>query len=58
MPALPLDNNIFPTGKNEVVVGLNLPFEKLTPGKYKLVIEAAETSSNQSVTVQTDLQFL
>jgi len=58
MPPIPLDQNIFATGKSEIVVGLILPLEKPTPGKYKLVIETAETTSNQTVTVQTDIQFL
>jgi hypothetical protein len=31
--------------------------EGQAPGKYKLVVETLETTSNQSVTVQTDLRF-
>ena len=58
LPPIPLDQNVFATGKSEIVVGLILPLEKTIPGKYKLVIETAETTSNQAVTVQTDVQFL
>ncbi len=58
LPPIPLDRNVFPTGKSEATIGLILPFDKVTPGKYKLVIETSEATSNQSVTVQTDLQFL
>jgi VWFA-related protein len=56
--AVPLDQTVFQTGKAEVIVGLNLPFEKAPAGKYKLVIETSEVSSKQSVTVETDVQFL
>jgi VWFA-related protein len=56
-PPIPLDQYIVPAGRTEVIVAMNLPFEKVAPGKYKLVIEAADTASNQSVMVQTDLQL-
>jgi hypothetical protein len=57
LPSTPLNQNVFPTGKTEAMVGIPLLFDKATPGKYRLVIVTSETTSNQSVTVQTDLQF-
>jgi hypothetical protein len=57
LPSTPMNQNVFPTGKTEAMVGIPLLFDKATPGKYRLVIVASETTSNQSVTVQTDLQF-
>ncbi len=57
LPPFPLDQNMFPTGATEAIVGMTLPFEKVVPQKYTLVIETVETASNRSVTVQTDLQF-
>jgi hypothetical protein len=56
-PPIPLDQYIVPAGRTEVIVAMNLPFEKVAPGKYKLVIEATDTASNQSVMVQTDLEL-
>ncbi len=57
LPPFPLDQNFFPTGKGEGVVGLNLPFDKVAAGKYRLVIETREAASARSVTVETDLIF-
>jgi VWFA-related protein len=57
-PSVPLDQTVFQTGKTEAIIGLNLPFEQAPAGKYKLVIETSEVNSKQSVTVETDLQFL
>jgi hypothetical protein len=57
LPPIPLAGHLFPTGKGEASIALNLPFEKVPPGKYKLMIETSEPTSHQSVTLQTDLQF-
>jgi hypothetical protein len=56
-PPFPLDQSISLTSKTEVSIGIRLPFDRVAPGKYKLVIETFETTSNQSVTVQIDLRF-
>jgi VWFA-related protein len=57
LPPFPLDQNLFSTGKSEIIVGLNLPFDKAAAGRYKLVIDTREAASNRSVTLETDLTF-
>ncbi len=54
---IPLDENLFATGKTEGVVGLKLPFQNVAAGKYKLVIAASEGISKRTVTLETDLVF-
>ena len=54
---IPLDENLFQTGKTEGVVGLKLPFPNVAAGKYKLVIAASEGVSKRTVTMETDLVF-
>jgi hypothetical protein len=56
-PPFPLDQSVSVASKTEVSIGVKLPFDRVAPGKYKMVIETLEATSNQSVTVQTDLQF-
>jgi hypothetical protein len=55
--AIPLDADTMFRMGNEAVVGLRLPFAGVRPGKYKLVIEIAETGASQSLTAQSDLEF-
>jgi hypothetical protein len=57
LPSTPLNQNLFPTGKSEAMIGIPLLFDRATPGKYRPVVIASETTFNQSVTAQTDLQF-
>lgn len=57
LPQFSLNQSCFPTGRAEVIVGLNLPFDKVVPGKYKLRIDAFESASGRSVALETDLQF-
>ena len=44
-------------GPAEAVVGLRLPFPSVPPGKYRLVIEITEAGSDQTATLQTDIEF-
>jgi VWFA-related protein len=57
LPPTPLDQNVFPTGRTDAVVGIPLPLAGIAAGDYRLVIETRETTSGQSVTIETDLQL-
>lgn len=48
---------MFPTSNSGVVVGINLEFKGVSPGKYRLFIEITELASSQSAMLQTDLEF-
>ena len=56
--AISLDADTMSRTGDEAVVGLNLPFKGVTPGKYKLVIETSDTGSSQTVKAQTDIEFV
>lgn len=56
-PPIPLDQSVTVTSRTGISVGIKLPFGNVAPGKYRLLIETLETTSNQSVSVQTDLNF-
>ncbi len=53
--AASLDELAYPTGPGEVAIGINLPLKDLAAGKYKLAVETADTSTNQSVALETEL---
>jgi VWFA-related protein len=53
----PLQNAFSPAGKREAVVTLNLPFQKIAPGEYKLQIEISESGSAEIAILATDLQL-
>ncbi len=55
MPSFPIDDLVFPTGRNEVAIGLNLPVKDLAPGKYRVIIETTDTTKNQKVSSQTEI---
>jgi len=57
LPPMPLDQNLFLTGKTDAIIAINLTFGKVTPGKYRLLVETADTISSQSVRLETDLRF-
>lgn len=57
LPPISLSQDLTEKGKNDAMIGINLPFENVTPGRYRLSIDTLETVSNQLVTVQTYLQF-
>ncbi len=57
LPPIALNDHFSPTGKAEGVVGINLPFKDIPPGKYRLAIATSEASSNRDVTLETDLRF-
>jgi VWFA-related protein len=52
-----LKDILAPVGPLEAVVGLRLPFKSVQPGKYRLVIEIAGSSTSQSATTQTDIHL-
>lgn len=56
-PPIALDNDLVAWDGDEAIVGLNLPFEDVIPGKYRPVIETSEPGSSQSATVQTELEL-
>jgi hypothetical protein len=58
LPPIPLDENLIQTGSKEAMAGMNLLFGNVPPGKYTLTIETRETATGQSVTIETDVQFL
>jgi hypothetical protein len=57
LPPITIDEHFSPTGKTEGMVGLNLPFSNIAPGKYHLAIAASEGSSNRAVTLAAELQY-
>ncbi len=57
LPPTPLDQNVFITGKSEAMVGFPLLLDKARAGKCRLLVETSESTSKQSVTIQSDLQF-
>jgi len=57
LPPMPLDQNLFLTGKTDAIIAINLNFEKVTPGKYRLLVETVDALSSQSVRLETDLRF-
>jgi len=58
IPAIPLEQNISRTSDAESTVGVKLPFEGTSPGKYVLLIEAFDGISPQPVTVRTDIEYV
>jgi VWFA-related protein len=58
LPSIPLDENISRSSAVESTVGLRLPFEGTSPGKYTLMIQASDGVSPQPLTVQTDLEIV
>jgi VWFA-related protein len=56
--AISLDADTMSRMGDEAIVGLNLPFKDLSPGKYKLMVVASESGTSQSATAQMDLQFM
>jgi VWFA-related protein len=57
LPPISLERNLSQTGNSEVTIALNLPFQGVAPGKYRLVVEITEAESSRSTSVQTDLEF-
>jgi VWFA-related protein len=57
LPVIDLDGPFYSTGKTEGVIGINLPFNNVVPGKYRLAVETSEGSSKRAITLQTDLLF-
>ena len=55
-PQIPLKEVVSPSGQGEAVAALQLPFQNVPPGKYKLVIETNDTTS--VATLQTDLEIV
>jgi VWFA-related protein len=55
--SIPIDENLFITGKTEALVGIKLPIRNVAVGKYKLVVAASEGISKRTVTLETDLTF-
>jgi hypothetical protein len=53
-----LKDRISASGSAEASVFLVLPFQGVSPGKYKLTIEITESVSAQSSLLQTDLEFI
>jgi len=58
LSSIPLEENISRSSAVESTVGLRLPFEGATPGKYTLTIEASDGVSPQPLTVRTDLEIV
>jgi hypothetical protein len=50
-----MDQNVTMTSKTEALVNINLLYDDLIAGKYKLAVETSDGKSKQSVTVQTDM---
>jgi len=57
LPPISLEQNLSRTGNAEATVALNLPFQGIMPGKYRLVIEITEAESSRTASVQTDIEF-
>lgn len=57
LPPIPLDQNLIPVGPAEAMIGMNLVFDNMGPGKYTLTIETTEAATKQSVSVVTDVRF-
>ena len=55
--SIPIDENLFATGRTEGFIGLRLPFENIPAGKYRLAIAATEGVSKRTVMLETDLVF-
>ncbi len=53
-----LNNALSPAGKGEAVVGLNLHFQNLVPGRYQLIIEVTHVGSIKPAIIQTDLEIV
>jgi hypothetical protein len=53
---MPLDPYLFPTGNNEAMVGLGLPFAEVGPGRYTLAITTSEGGTSRSVVLQADIE--
>jgi VWFA-related protein len=58
LPWIPLDKNASRIGNSEAAIGFSLVFENTIPGKYRLVIEAAETDTSTPAMVQTDVEIV
>jgi len=55
-PALALDNaKVIPLEQGEAIVGYNLSFKNVQPGKYKLAVVTSSVPGNQSTTSQTEV---
>jgi hypothetical protein len=57
VPPISLEQNLSQSGDTEATIGLNLPFQGVAPGKYRLAIEVTEAASSRITMVQTDLEF-
>jgi VWFA-related protein len=55
---IPLKKAISPAGRGEAVVALNLPFQDVAPGKYKLHLEITDAEATESGLLQIDLQLI
>jgi VWFA-related protein len=58
LPTMALKDIASAAGSAEAVVGLILNFENMSPGKYKLVIDAGDTRQPEIATAQTELEFV
>jgi VWFA-related protein len=56
LPPIPLEPYLFPTGRNEAMFGLGLPFAEVAPGKYTLAITTSEGGTRRSVLLQADVE--
>lgn len=54
---IPLKEAMAPVAKGEAVVVVSLTFPNVPAGKYRLVLETSETTSAQTATLQTNLEF-
>ncbi len=55
LPAIKLTRVVQPSGPGQVTLGYNFPVRDLEPGKYRLLIETVDSTSDQSATCQTEV---
>ena len=58
IPPVTLEEEKSKSDNTEVTIGINLPFQGVTPGKYSLIIETTEATSSKTAVVKTDVEFL
>ena len=58
LPPIPLKTITSPAGKAEALVALTISLPSVPPGKYRLIIETGEPGSQDTATLQTDLEFV
>jgi hypothetical protein len=54
---LAVDQNLSRVGEGEAAIALQLPFQNLLPGRFKLVVEASDAVTREKATTQTDVEF-